>query len=228
MKLIGQFDIKDTTGFNTGLDSLKLPADQPPVVFQFTDALGNTQPDTMKYHYFIRGLRDGFKYYMAVTSYDTGNQRVEPLESGKTQNSMEAIPGPNQAQASGQGVVVFPNPYRVEARWDYGQFAQDHFLWFANLPPKCRIRIYTLGGDLVQDVNYDASNYHGLDARGVYSVGRDFGIDPPTLSGSMWAWNLITRFNQAVASGLYLYSVEDPSGKRQVGKFVVIKSDIQQ
>ena len=62
-----------------------------------------------------------------------------------------------------------------------------------------------------------------------YSQGRDYPIKPPTLSGSMFAWNLISRFNQAVASGLYLFSVEEvPSGKRQVGKFVVIKSDLQE
>ena len=60
----------------------------------------------------------------------------------------------------------------------------------------------------------------------MYSSGRDFPIKAPQLSGSMFAWDLISRFNQAVASGLYLYSVEDAStGKRQVGKFVIIKSD---
>ena len=38
-----------------------------------------------------------------------------------------------------------------------------------------------------------------------------------------------SRFNQAVASGIYLYSVEEiPSGRRQVGKFVIVKSDLEE
>ena len=43
----------------------------------------------------------------------------------------------------------------------------------------------------------------------------------------MFGWDLITRNGQAVASGLYLYSVEDHTqgGKFHVGKFLVIKSD---
>ncbi len=49
----------------------------------------------------------------------------------------------------------------------------------------------------------------------------------PTLSGATYAWNLITREGQAAATGLYLYSVEDKSGKRAraVGKFLIVKSD---
>ena len=116
----------------------------------------------------------------------------------------------------------------MEARWDSGSpFAKDRYLWFANLPTHCRLRIFTLGGDLVQDVNFDGTKYQGDDhSRGVYSSLRDFGIKAPVLSGSMYAWDLISRFNQAVSSGMYLYSVEEiPSGKRQVGKFVILKSD---
>ena len=42
----------------------------------------------------------------------------------------------------------------------------------------------------------------------------------------MAAWDLITDYDQALATGLYLYSVEDTrTGKRSVGKFTVLKSD---
>jgi hypothetical protein len=229
LKLIADFDKKDTTGYNVGLDSLRLPPG-PPITFthvvQALDGSDSTAVDTMKYHYVIRGLRDGFKDFVAVTSYDTGNPRVESLESGETQNRMMVIPGPVNGQNADLGVTVFPNPYRVEARWDAGAFAKDHYLWFANLPARCKIRIYTIAGDLIYDADFDSATYHGANARGVYSQGRDFPIKAPQLSGSMYAWDLISRFNQAVASGLYLYSVEEvPSGKRQVGKFVIIKSD---
>ncbi|MBI5836102.1 MAG: hypothetical protein HZB25_02545 [Candidatus Eisenbacteria bacterium] len=228
MHLVAQFDRDDTTGFNTGLDSLRLP-DGSPVTFERVirrPTGDSTGVDTMKYHYVIRGLRDGFKYFASVTSFDSGNPRVDPLESGKTQNRMMVVPGPTGAQTTNLGVTVFPNPYRVEARWDANLFAKDHYLWFANLPARCKVRIYTLAGDLVYESDFDSSTYHGANARGVYSEGRDFPIKPPILSGSMFAWDLISRFNQAVGTGLYLYSVEDSkSGKRQVGKFAVIKSD---
>ena len=37
---------------------------------------------------------------------------------------------------------------------------------------------------------------------------------------------MITREGQAVATGLYMYSVEDKaSGTRQLGKFLIVKSD---
>jgi hypothetical protein len=229
LRQIAEFDLKDTTGFNVGLDSLRLPPG-PPITFTHAvtaiDGSDSVAVDTMRYHYVIRGLRDGFKMFAAVTSFDTGNPRVESMESGETQNRMMVIPGPVNGQNGDLGVTVFPNPYRVEARWDAGAFAKDHYLWFANLPAKCKIRIYTIAGDLIYDADFDSATYHGANARGVYSQGRDFPIKAPTLSGSMYAWDLISRFNQAVASGLYLYSVEEvPSGRRQVGKFVIIKSD---
>ncbi len=220
LKLIAAFDRKDTTGFNTGLDSLLLP-EGPPVV---------VQGDTMRYHYVLKGLRDGFKYFTSVTSFDTGNPRIESLESGKTQNLLFTIPGPDSAQAARNEITVFPNPYRVEARWDARRFAKDHYLWFANLPPRCTIRIYTLGGDLVHQVDFNGATYQGDDhSRGLYSAGRDFGVKAPVTSGSMYAWDMISRFNQAVASGMYIYSVEElPSGKKHLGKFVIIKSDRQE
>ena len=51
---------------------------------------------------------------------------------------------------------------------------------------------------------------------------------PPSLSGTMYAWDILSDHDQAIASGLYLYSVENlATGKRQIGKFAVIKSDAE-
>jgi hypothetical protein len=37
---------------------------------------------------------------------------------------------------------------------------------------------------------------------------------------------MITREGQAAATGLYMYSVENrDTGKRQVGRFLIVKSD---
>jgi hypothetical protein len=46
------------------------------------------------------------------------------------------------------------------------------------------------------------------------------------LSGASFAWDLISRSGQAVATGLYLYSVEDlDRGDVTRGKFLIVKSD---
>lgn len=215
--LIAQFDLgtppHDTTGFNTGLDSARLP--RPVVV----------DGDTMHYRHTVRGLRDGFKYHAAVTSFDIGDSRIESLESGTSQNKKSGVPNPGAGERPGGGkVTVFPNPYRVEARWDQGRLARDHFLWFTNLPERCTIRIYTLSGDLVFETDFDGASYRGENARGVYDPRT--GERPPELSGRSFAWNLITRADQAAATGLYLYSVEDKGSKeKSVGKFLIVKSD---
>ena len=215
---IGQYDKRDTTGFNTGFQAVAL------------DSALTFPGDTthFQYRYTVKGLRDGFRYFCAVTSYDTGTPEIESLESGLTQNKTLAIPAPapDEVAAAGGRITVFPNPYRVEARWDQGRLVRDHYLWFANLPQRCTINIYTLSGDLVFRTDFDGASYHAEGARGVYNPQSEIDVAPPILSGSMFAWNLITRQGQAAATGLYLYSIEDRStGKRTIGKFLIIKSD---
>jgi len=214
--LVAQFDVAgaphDTTGFNTG----------------FTAVQHDTVIDGQHYDYRYRvpALKNGFKYFAAVTSYDLGNVEIESLESGPTQNEILAVPGPAPGERSQHKVYVFPNPYRVEARWDRTAQVRDHYLWFANLPERCTVRIYTLSGDLVLEEPFDGASYRGAGARGVFDPSTVSGLDAPTLSGTTFAWNMITREGQAVATGLYLYSVEDRStGEKTVGKFLIVKSD---
>ena len=219
LKRIAQFDLAaaphDTTGFNTGFDAVRLSS---PVVIDGV---------SYRYKYTVRSLRDGFKYFASVTSYDLGNTEIESLESGASQNKTLAIPGPAPGEHAGAGQIgVFPNPYRVEARWDQGQRVRDHYLWFVNLPQHCTLKIFTLSGDLVFSTDFDGASYRGEGARGIYDPQRELDVDPPTLSGRSYGWNLITREGQAAATGLYLYAIEDRwSGKRTVGKFLIVKSD---
>ena len=211
---VAQFDIPDTAGFDTGFDAIRLAQ---PRVFD---------GDTMHYSYRITGLRDGFKQFVAVTSFDTGDQQILSLESGVSQNKTEGIPGVAPGGRPGQGVTVFPNPYKVEAAWDQGTLVRDHYLWFGNLPARCRLSIFTLSGDLVFDTDFDGSTYRGEGARGVYDPTRELDVPPPTLSGASYAWNLISREGQAVASGLYLFTVKNlETGEVQRGKFLVVKAD---
>lgn len=214
LRLVAQFDKAvaphDTTGFNTGFTAVRLAS--PEVI----DGV------TYHYKYTLANLRNGFKYFAAVTAYDLGTTEIESLESGRTQNEVMVVPAPRAGERSG-GVVVFPNPYRVEARWDAGEGVRNRYMWFANLPSRCTIRIYTLAGDLVYEYDFDGATYTGANARGIYDAARDL---PATLSGASFGWDLVTRRGQAAATGLYMWSVEDrDGGKTQVGKVLIVKSD---
>jgi len=216
--LRAQFDAAgDTASFNTGFAGCTLPV-----------PITDENNVTYKYMVSVKGLKDGFKYFAAVTSFDLGTDDIESLESGLSQNLTLGYPGssPDDVAGSGRGITVFPNPYRVEARWDQGQLARDHYLWFSNLPVHCTLRIYTLSGDLVFSTEFDGETYQGEGSRGIYNPKRDIGVKPPTLAGTTFGWNMITRQGEAAATGLYLYSVEDKDKKdRKVGKFLIIKSD---
>jgi hypothetical protein len=212
---IAQFDMAtsphDTTGFNTGM---------PARVDTTIDG------HLYNYRYTVNGLRNGFKYYAAITSYDLGNTQVESLESGLSQNKLFAIPAPGPGQLAAGKVIVFPNPYRVEAKWDAGRQVRDHYLWFTNLPESCTLRIYTLSGDLIYQTEFQGSTYKGEGARGVFDPSSEVDVSAPTLSGTTFAWNMITKEGQAAATGLYMFSVEDhKGGPRSIGKFLIVKSD---
>jgi hypothetical protein len=179
--------------------------------------------DDSTYQYVIPAHKLAPRYY-SVTAFDFGDPKagLGPLTTRPTANAVLLAPAGDPRQP----VRVVPNPYRAYA--DYTQpklgiswenqndgtrefFAQqDRRIEFINLPHSCLIRIYTVAGDLVQIVP------HNIDG--------DF---------SSWAsetserWDLNSRNNQQVVSGIYLFSVEDRSeGSKheiQTGKFVIIR-----
>jgi hypothetical protein len=209
---VAQFDVRDTTGFNTGLEPALAP--EPLVV----DGV------TYRYRHRIEGLKDGFRYWGAVTSYDTGDRTIESLESGITQNKFLVVPSANANERS--QVYVFPNPYRVEAAWDAGMPPRDKVVWFGGLPERCTVRIYSLAGDLVMHRDFDGATYRTENVRGVWTPDRNPDTGAPALSGATFAWDLISDRGQAIATGLYIWTVEDRSGGgMQRGKLLVVKSD---
>jgi len=209
---VAQFDVRDTTGFNTGLEPALAPE---PLV---RDGVA------YRYHQRIDGLKDGFRYWGAVTSYDTGDEQIESLESGIPENKFLVIPTANRSES--RGVTVFPNPYRVEAQWDAGKGPRDKVIWFAGLPERCTIRVYTLAGDQVLSREFDGSVYHTENIRGIWTPERNPDTGAPALSGAAFAWDLITDRGQAAATGLYIWTVEDKTGgPAQRGKLLVVRAD---
>jgi len=149
-----------------------------------------------------RGVHDGKVYTYAVTSFDRGNPDLglSSLESSRSQNATTVTIAPLPTDRLHPArVQVFPNPYRKSSPLD-GPTPFDRKLVFQNLPRRCRITIYTVSGDLVKVIEHD---------------------DP--LRGQE-TWNLITRYDQEAATGLYLFVVEDlETGDRQKGQFLILK-----
>jgi hypothetical protein len=150
--------------------------------------------------------------YFSVTAFDQGDPQtgLSPLEASRQINATLVYPLDNwdQVKAEDLKVVVYPNPYRIDGNYDVNGYEEGGTygkrIRFANLPPRCTIRIYTLDGDLVKEIDHEK--------------------DPQALDATVGEWDLISRNTQAVVSGIYLFSVEDKeSGKNQVGKFVIIK-----
>jgi len=201
MELLAEFDKVDGYGFDFGFDGA-----HPETVIDNSVS----PPDTsVWYTYVDEGLTNGEFLYYAVTAYDSGYAPtgLEPLESSPVINMVRVAPsaGPTSGKELDE-VLVVPNPYRVDAnyyqaQWESGTFDTDKRIDFINLPPKCTIRIYTIAGDLVAVIDHDYPAKSPI-------ANRD-------------SWNLVSRNIQAIASGIYMFTVEAEGGS-YVGKFVII------
>lgn len=191
--------------------------------------------DTMKFAYetglqytFVdSNLVRGKTYVYSVTSTsipnvvyvagaDSGDPdipvEVAPLESGKLTNAVR-VDLPFAVSSELGKVSVVPNPYRTDkdytlenggyeglaGNWDENR----RLVKFINLPEVCTVRIFSLSGDLVRTIEHDGRD-GGDFSRGDHDV------------------ELVSESNRALASGIYLFTVESQFGS-QTGKFVIIR-----
>jgi hypothetical protein len=212
--LLQEVDLNNGIGYNTGFSSV-----------QIVNEFGN--PDSIYiegsyYHYKFENLnvKDGWLNYYSITAYDQGDPEANlgSLESSLFANRTYVYPG--KSAASGDNwegnPTVYPNPYRGQASWDDNS-SRGKMIWFRNLPQKAEIRIFSLAGDLVDIIKHDQS-YNGKDINNIDSKKN------PIMPGGEHAWDMITMYDQATASGLYLFTVENQfSGEIKEGKFLLIK-----
>ena len=179
-----------------------------------------TSPYPGIYEYHIPAQTLAPRYY-AITSFDFGDPKsgLTTLSTRATANAVLLAP----AGTAKREVSVVPNPYRAYQDYtsDYrGQSWEnqndgtrdfypqvDRRIEFMNLPERALIRIFTTAGDLVQVIphneNGDRSSWASLNSE---------------------KWDLNSRNNQQVVSGLYLFSVEDMADHTiSTGKFVIIR-----
>lgn len=128
---------------------------------------------------------------------------------------------PEDAQFS--KITVVPNPYIGTSPLDLSPMSRR--IEFVNLPVKCTVRIYSVGGNLVNVLNHVGANRQGW---GNYTEwDRLTQSQPKEYTGydnhsGTEPWNLRNRFGQTVASGLYFFHVTDERGKTYTGKFYVV------
>jgi len=188
----------------------------PDALLDTTDVDEEGRMRYYEYEYVITNLLSTVPYYVAVTSFDFGYP-------SKSLQSMETAPQENMVNvyAMEQGVLAlkdnklnvfcYPNPYRIDGGYTEEGF-ENRFtdlsverarsIFFANLPNKCTLSIFSLDGDLIKRIDHDEP-----DGSGTASVER---------------FDLISRNTQAITSGLYYWVVESAYGN-QVGKLVIIK-----
>ena len=210
-------DVNGDTLNDRTLDGDWILLDLPLIQNQFEDLGGvNAWGDT------IDTPLDGIPYYYAVSAYDGYKSAEEagqelqpsysPLSNYKKSADNAPIPVfPGTLYETGDDippldrVLVVPNPYRGTAEWEV---EYEDRIKFTNLPPVAKISIFSLSGDLIKVLEHtdgQADEY----------------------------WDLITRNNQSVVSGLYVYVVEAPdisivgqSSKdleKYIGKFAIFR-----
>ncbi len=169
-----------------------------------------------EYEYTLHDLLATVPYWINVTAFDYGSPRsgLAALETSPTTRPVSTYPLESVGEIADQelDVFVYPNPYRADGRYRERGFEgrgesdrpvdRTRQIHFANLPPRCTIRIYSLDGDMIREIQHD--------------------IAPSDPTANHDTWNLITRNTQMVVSGLYYWTVEDDKGRTQIGKLAII------
>lgn len=195
--MIADFDLVNDLGFNKGL-----PGKNANGMYEFVDT----------------GVPNLVQIMYAVTAYDNGDNGdgiyhpeqdratggVGELESSRGVERLQTVIAGSKPKSKLADVYVVPNPYVGSSEFErFGSFDADlnrsfpKAIKFVNLPAEARIQIFTLAGDLVQEIEHN--NGSGIEA-----------------------WNLRTRLNQEAVAGIYLYRIE-ANGEETIGKFIVVK-----
>ena len=112
-------------------------------------------------------------------------------------------------------IRVVPNPYFVTNRAVLSGGTDKIF--FTHLPPRCTIRIYTLAGELVRTIEHESTALYNPDVR--LAQGD---------KGGTASFELLNRYNQVLASGVYIFHVEardesDTVVGNKIGRFAIIR-----
>lgn len=100
-------------------------------------------------------------------------------------------------------IAVVPNPYVGATSWEPQTSSVgrgERKIDFIHLPAQCIIRIYTLSGRLVQEIEHNS-----------------------TIDDGQESWNLVSRDGMDIAYGVYIYHVDAPGIGKKIDRFAIIK-----
>lgn len=152
------------------------------------ERLNTTDPDYEDL--FLPDTLDGF-----ARCGTPGDRSTCPNLNHKLRNLAGPVEPTGGPTANLERVLAVPNPYRGSEVWDQPGQSEIHFI---NLPSRSVIKIYTVAGDLVRELQHD-------------DPVRDFE-----------RWDLKNGAGRAVAAGIYVYRVEAGSFQFQ-NRLVVIR-----
>ena len=123
-------------------------------------------------------------------------------EAWDCRDDMAAVPINVRTQDNLAKIYAVPNPYRTGgSRFTVSNYRNypDEKIRFVNVPDACKIKIYTVAGDLVWEAEHDNPNAGNIE------------------------WDVRNDSGEEVASGIYVYRIEDPSGNQVYGRLVIIR-----
>ena len=199
----------DTSGNYEALDLVAWDVDssgtfditQDKVIAGFLDSRGSISMCVL-YISFVEGsalprpndvYRIGFQ--RALHFEDTYTFKILP-EGGLNSEKMAATM---------DSIQVVPNPYVVtnalEPAVDNYQLEQRRRVMFTHLPARCTIRIFSVSGVLIDEIDVENNSDNGIEK-----------------------WDLKSREGLEVAAGIYVYHVESKeTGEEKIGKLAVVK-----
>ena len=101
-------------------------------------------------------------------------------------------------------IKVVPNPYYAtntfEGQNTFTSGRGPREIQFRFLPQECKIRIYTISGELVKEIHHQSSINNG--------TGK---------------WDLLTKDNLTASYGVYIYHIEANGIGEKIGKLAIVK-----
>jgi len=151
-------------------------------------------------HYTNRNGANGL--WQKTYPFATNNSNYPTTAAGKQAiGGVHIVSSALAAAGDVANVGVRPNPYKRAALHDNFSNVFDHKLLFYNLPPEATITILDVSGQIIDQIKFSSS-------------------DPN--NGSVF-WDMFSKDGMEVASGVYIYTVESPSGGMKVGHFAILR-----
>lgn len=130
---------------------------------------------------------------------------TKPFRSGEYVEftAKKAYFNQQKAKTELSDIAVVPNPYVGAASWEPVTSTVgrgERKINFIHLPAECTIKIFTMAGRLVQEIEHRSNIANGQES-----------------------WNLVSRDGMDIAYGVYIYVVEAPGLGTRIDRFAIIK-----